>query len=61
VDCKFLKKISILLNFFKRNTNKKRRNKYVGTFFSTGGIGAGQETTAYSTLPFFAHMVDFKK
>ncbi len=32
------------------------RNKYVGTFFSTGSIGAGQETTAFTTLPFFAHM-----
>lgn len=31
-------------------------NKFVGVFFSTGSIGAGQETTAMSTIPFFAHM-----
>lgn len=31
-------------------------NKFVGTFFSTGSIGAGQETTAFTTIPFFAHM-----
>lgn len=31
-------------------------HKFVGTFFSTGGIGAGQETTAMSTMPFFAHL-----
>jgi NAD(P)H dehydrogenase (quinone) len=30
--------------------------KFVGTFFSTGSLGAGQETTAMSCLPFFAHM-----
>lgn len=32
-----------------------RKNKFVGTFFSTASLGAGQETTAFSTLPFFAH------
>ena len=32
------------------------RNKHVATFFSTNSIGAGQETTAFTTLPFFAHM-----
>ena len=32
------------------------RNKYVGTFFRTGSMGAGQETTAFTTLPFFAYM-----
>jgi NAD(P)H dehydrogenase (quinone) len=31
-------------------------NKFAGTFVSTGSIGAGQETTAMSTIPFFAHM-----
>lgn len=30
--------------------------KFVGTFFSTGSLGAGQETTAMSCLPFFTHM-----
>lgn len=32
------------------------RNRFVGTFFSTGALGAGQETTAFTCLPFFAHM-----
>ena len=32
------------------------KNKFVGTFFSTGSSGAGQETTAFTTIPFFAHM-----
>lgn len=31
------------------------KNKFVGTFFSTGVLGAGQETTAYTMIPFFAH------
>ena len=31
-------------------------HKFVSTFFSTGGIGGGQETTVMSTMPFFAHM-----
>ena len=31
-------------------------NKFVGTFFGSGSMGAGQETTAFTTLPFFAHM-----
>ena len=31
-------------------------NKFVGTFFSTGSPGGGQETTVMSTMPFFAHM-----
>ncbi|TMW62510.1 hypothetical protein Poli38472_005128 [Pythium oligandrum] len=29
--------------------------KAAGLFFSTGSLGGGQETTAFSTLPFFAH------
>ncbi|TMW62508.1 hypothetical protein Poli38472_005126 [Pythium oligandrum] len=29
--------------------------KPAGIFFSTGSLGSGQETTAYSALPFFAH------
>ncbi len=28
----------------------------MGTFFSTGSPGAGQETTAFTCIPFFAHM-----
>jgi NAD(P)H dehydrogenase (quinone) len=28
----------------------------VGTFFSTASIGSGQESTALSMIPFFAHM-----
>jgi len=28
----------------------------VGTFFSTGSVGGGQESTVMSTMPFFAHM-----
>ena len=32
------------------------RNKFVGTFFSTGSIGGGQETTALTALPYFCHM-----
>ena len=28
----------------------------VGTFFSTGGLGMGQETTALMCVPFFTHM-----
>ena len=28
----------------------------MGTFFCTGSLGAGQETTAFTTIPFFAHM-----
>ena len=28
----------------------------MGTFFSTGSQGGGQETTAMSTMPFFSHM-----
>ena len=31
-------------------------HKFVGTFFSTGSMGGGQETTAMSTMPFFAAM-----
>lgn len=31
-------------------------NKFVGVFFSTSAQGSGQETTAMSTMPFFAHM-----
>lgn len=31
------------------------KNKFAGTFFSTASLGAGQETTAFTTLPFFAH------
>ena len=34
-----------------------RSNKFVGTFFSTGTIAGGQESTSISCLPFFAHMV----
>lgn len=30
-------------------------NKFVGTFFSTGSLGGGQETTALTCIPFFAH------
>ena len=33
-----------------------RVNKFVGTFFSTGSIAAGQETTALTCMPFFVHM-----
>ncbi|TMW62509.1 hypothetical protein Poli38472_005127 [Pythium oligandrum] len=29
--------------------------KTAGLFFSTGTLGGGQETTAYTALPFFAH------
>jgi NAD(P)H dehydrogenase (quinone) len=36
--------------------NGDLKNKFVGTFFSTSYIGAGQETTALTALPFFAHM-----
>ena len=32
-------------------------NKFVATFFSTGSIGSGQESTTLSMIPFFAHMV----
>ena len=32
------------------------KNKFVGTFFSTGGLGGGQETTTLCCMPFFAHM-----
>ena len=28
----------------------------MGTFFSTGSTGGGQESTVMSTTPFFAHM-----
>lgn len=31
-------------------------NKFVATFFSTASIGSGQESTALSMIPFFAHM-----
>lgn len=30
--------------------------KFVGTFFSTGSLGSGQETTTLSCIPFFAHL-----
>ncbi|CAF0877582.1 unnamed protein product [Brachionus calyciflorus] len=30
-------------------------NKFVGTFFSTGSLAGGQETTALTCMPFFAH------
>jgi multimeric flavodoxin WrbA len=33
-----------------------RTNKFVGTFFSTGILGGGQESTTLSMIPFFAHM-----
>lgn len=53
--CKLL---SIKLFLFKKRINVflLRVNKFVGTFFSTGSLGAGQESTALTTLPFFAHM-----
>ena len=34
-----------------------RNNKFVGTFFSTAAIGSGQESTSFSTLSIFVHMV----
>ncbi|CAF0730606.1 unnamed protein product [Brachionus calyciflorus] len=36
--------------------NSALSNKFVGTFFSTGSIGQGQESTAFFCIPFFAHM-----
>ncbi|CDS03244.1 hypothetical protein LRAMOSA00646 [Lichtheimia ramosa] len=35
--------------------NRELQGKFVGTFFSTGSQHGGQETTAYSAVPFFAH------
>ncbi len=32
-----------------------RYGKFAGVFFSTGGLAAGQETTALSCIPFFVH------
>jgi NAD(P)H:quinone oxidoreductase type IV len=36
--------------------NGSLQGKYAGTFFSTASLGSGQETTALSCLPFFAHL-----
>ena len=36
--------------------NDELHHKFVGTFFSTGSIGGGQESTTLTTMPFFAHM-----
>ena len=36
--------------------NGEMHHKFVGTFFSTGSMGGGQETTTLSTMPFFTHM-----
>ena len=32
-----------------------RYGKFAGVFFSTGSQGSGQESTALTVLPFFAH------
>ena len=48
VHCKHLNLIFVLI---KNNLLINRNNKFVATFFGTGSMGAGQETTA-NTLGF---------